>query len=72
MTCESHLNYPHNLWQSERINHTAADHQYALTDAACVYPPYRDRQYFHCGVSDLVPWMLLVSTAKQESANKKF
>lgn len=35
-----------------------------------VCTPYRDRQYFHCGVPDLVPWVLLVSTAKQEPADK--
>lgn len=35
-----------------------------------VCTPYWDRQYFHCGVPDPVPWVLLVSTAKQEPANK--
>lgn len=58
------------LWQSKQLNPIAFDDQYAVADAACVYTPYRDRQYFHCGVPDLVPWVLLVSTAKQEPANK--
>lgn len=60
----------HRLWWSMQINHIAFDDQYAVTDAVFVHAPYRDRQYFNCGVPDLVPWVLLVSTAKQEPANK--
>lgn len=38
------------------------------TEAVCVCGGvlYRDRQYFHCGVLDLVSWVLLVSTSKQK------
>lgn len=61
--------------QCHLIKTVYTSHHRGVTDCLCVCGgggvfPYRDGQYFHCGVLDLVPWVLLVSAAKQEPAKK--
>ena len=58
--------------QCNLIKTVCTSHHRGVTVCVCVRVcggfPYRDRQYFHCGVLNLVPWVLLVTAAKQEPA----
>lgn len=55
--------------QCNLIKTVCTAHHSRVADCVCV-SPYRNRQYFHCGVLDLVPRVLLVTAAKQEPANQ--
>lgn len=79
--CHTHIpvnnQYPTSLRAAIRYNLIRAihtPHQRKVADmckSLCVWVfSYRDGQYFHRGVLDLVPWVLLVTAAKQEPASQ--